>query len=155
MNPPFQVIVNSFVQSPGEWKRVFEADAAGRVSQLSEDERLVAKKLGMGEKEVADKIKAGQYGELRLTANGLGLGEQAASILKVLGPDYKLLAVLWESSRERWVLRIETAESKIVSVAVPMELADDVLDSGALQDIDRLKNLVLFGVGRQELIFKH
>ena len=62
-----------FVHSPGEWKRILDADAAGAVAQLADEERLVAKRLGVEEKEVADKIKAGQYGELKLKAKGLSL----------------------------------------------------------------------------------
>ena len=153
MNQSFQVIVNSFIHSPGEWKRILEADAAGDVAQLAEDERQVAKRLGVEEKEVADKIKAGQYGEFKLKAKGLDLGEQVKAVLDGLGPKYRLVAVLWENSKSRWVLRIEAAD-KIANIPIPAELADDVVETGSEQDLERLKNLVLFGVGRQDLIFQ-
>jgi hypothetical protein len=153
MDQSFQVIVNSFVHSPGEWKRILDADAAGAVAQLADEERLVAKRLGVEEKEVADKIKAGQYGELKLKAKGLSLGEETKTVLDGLGPDYRLVAVLWENSQARWVLRIKAADS-IANVPIPGGLADDVVEAGSEQDLDRLKNLVLFGVGRQELIFE-
>jgi len=153
MDQSFQVIVNSFVHSPEEWKRILDADVAGAVAQLADEERLVAKRLGVEEREVADKIKAGQYGELKLRAKGLSLGEEAKTILDGLGPNYRLVAVLWENSHARWVLRIKAADS-IANVPIPAGLADDVVEAGGEQNLERLKNLVLFGVGRQELIFE-
>jgi hypothetical protein len=152
MEQTFQVVVSSFVQSVGEWKRILEADDADTVSQLTEDERVIAKKLGVQESELVSKIKTGQYGQLRLRAKGLDLGERVTAILQALGSKYRLVAVLWEQSKARWVLRIEAAD-KIANVPIAAELADDVVETGSEQDLDRLKNLVLFGVGRQELIF--
>jgi hypothetical protein len=153
MSQSFQVIVRSLVShSPVEWQRILEADEAGGLSRLTDNERSIAQRLGLEEKEVAEKIKAGQYGELRVTAKGLGLGESAEAILKHL-PGCKLESVLWEGSKDRWVLRIATPE-KTVNLPVPAELADDVVDANSAQDLERLKNLVLFGVGRQDLIFE-
>ncbi len=148
----FQVVVSSFVQSVGEWKRILEADGADSVSQLTEDERVIAKKLGIQESEVASKIKTGQYGQLRLRAKGLDLGERVTAILDTLGSRYRLVAVLWEQSKTRWMLRIEAAD-KVANVPIASALADDVVETGSEPDLERLKNLVLFGVGRQELIF--
>ncbi len=153
MDQSFHVIVNSFVHSPSEWKRILEADASGNMAQINEEERSIAKRLGVDEKEVAEKVKAGQYGELRLRAKGLGLGEYTGAILDGLGSNYKLVAVLWENSKSRWMLRIDAA-GKIANVPIPAELADDIVDARSEQDVERLKNLVLLGVGRQELILK-
>ena len=75
-------------------------------------------------------------------------------VLGGLGPDYQLIAVVAEMFKDRWVLRIR-APQKIFNVEVQRELGDEVLDSSTLQDIDQLKNLLLSGVGREELIRKH
>jgi hypothetical protein len=54
----------------------------------------------------------------------------------------------------RWLARVEVG-GKVFAVAIPMELADDIIDAGSDQDTNRLRNLVFFGVGRQDLILKH
>ena len=153
MDASFQVVVNSFSHSPGEWKRVLEADDSGRVLGLNEEERLVASRLGLSEKEIAEKIKTVQFGELRLKVKGYTLGEHVSEVLQGLGPAYRLLKVLWEDPKSRWMLRIEF-NGRVANVPVPERLADDVAETDSEQDWDRLKNLILFGVGRQELIFR-
>ena len=51
----------------------------------------------------------------------------------------------------RWVARIDTlTEPK--NIAIGMELADDIIDSGVVQDLDRLKAIILEALGRRDLL---
>ncbi len=136
-----------------EWQRAQQASAS-ELAVLSSEDAWAAKKFSMSTEEWQRSGLAGEYAQQRLARSAKALGQTASEILSKLGPQYRLVAVVWESSK-RWLLRIETEDNKVVSVGVPLELADDVLDSGAHQDIDRLRNLILFGIGRPQLIFKH
>jgi len=74
-------------------------------------------------------------------------------MLSVLGDEYQLLAVLWEGFRSRWLIRIRSPHG-VSEIPVPAELGDGVAESGGIDDLERLKNLVLFGAGRKDLIFR-
>jgi hypothetical protein len=115
---------------------------------------LGARKLGVSEEDYARGVVALQLGEEVQRDRGKKLGRRIQEILESLGSDYVLNAVIRQGTEERWIARIEVS-GKLIAVALPVDLVDDVIDSGAVQDVNRLRNLVLFGVGRQELILKH
>lgn len=85
---------------------------------------------------------------------GFDLGEQVKKVLEGLGKEYKLTTVNWNSSTLSWRLEIATP-SGARNVILSWDLVDDVLDHRTKSELQRLKNMVLFGLGRQELIFKH
>ncbi|HEV7219781.1 MAG TPA: hypothetical protein VGN39_12965 [Terriglobales bacterium] len=60
----------------------------------------------------------------------------------------------WNSSTLSWRLEIATP-SGAKNVVLSWDLVDDVLDHRTKSELQRLKNMVLFGLGQQELIFKH
>jgi len=146
----FEVFVSDHSSSIEEWKQAMAARRS-ELPPLSEQQREVARKFGVTDEEYARGVLAGQYGEKRMRSRGERLGELVETILQGLGPAYRLAAIKAEMFNGRWVCRIETPE-KIANVAVPRELADDVLDSGVMEEIDRLKNCLLAGLGRNELI---
>jgi len=148
----FEVHVSGYRSSAEEWKRAFEA-IASELPPLTDQEREIARRFQVSEEDYKRGKLAGILGQKGLEVRGHAFGDQVQYILSGLGDGYHLKAVFWEGQKLRWILRIETPH-KLVAVAVPFELADDVLDSAAIQDIERLKNLVLLGVGRQELIGK-
>lgn len=146
----FEVFVSDYSSSVEEWKRAMAAPRS-ELPPLSEQQREVARKFGVSDEEYARGVLAGLYGEERMRCRGERLGELVESILQGLGAPYRLAAIKAEMFNGRWVCRIETPE-RIANVAVPRELADDVLDSGATEEIDMLKNCLLAGLGRNELI---
>jgi hypothetical protein len=148
----FQIVVSDFSSSAEEWKRALSADDS-KLPELSEEQKKWAKRFGVTEKEYARGVLAGHYGNERMKKKGRALGEQVEEILEGLGPQYKLIAVLWQGSRLRWLLRIQTP-AQVLGVPVSFEMADDVLDSGILEEIEKLRVTVLTGVGRSELIVK-
>lgn len=128
----FIVAVSGAVGSEEEWRRALHAEAGGAPSAIPQ-----------------------AHAEERLKTRGQKLGEQVEQILAVLGDEYRLKAVLWEGFRPepRWLIRIQ-GPRRAVEIPVPAELADGVVQSGAIEDLERIRNLVLFGAGRQDLIFK-
>ncbi len=115
--------------------------------ELSAEQKDFAKRFGVSEEDYRRGQAAGQYGNERMRDKGHRLGEQVEQILENLGKNYRLAAVLWEGSRLRWLLRVETPE-RVVGIPVPFELADDVVDSGILLEIEKLEQIVISGVGQ-------
>jgi hypothetical protein len=148
----FKIFVSDFSSSAEEWKRARTANDS-ELPELTEEQRKWAKQFGVTEKEYARGVLAGNYGQERTKSKGKALGELAEQILDGLGSDYKLLAVLWQGSRLRWLLRIQTP-AQVFGVPVSFEMADDVLDSGILEEIEKLGIAVLAGVGRSDAIVK-
>ena len=130
MAADFQVVVSGATGSEGDWKRALDAEATtGAV------------------------VYPAALAEERIHQRGEKLGEQVKGLLNALGPEYKLLAIIWEGFRLRWLIRIKTPH-RVSEIPVPAELGDGAAESGSMEDLDRLKNLILFGAGRQDLIFK-
>ncbi len=147
-------MVSDYTSSVEEWKRALQApESELRIQDLTEQEKETARRFGVSEQDYARGVLPGKYGNQRMQKRGRTLGEYAVEILGGLGEKYRLLAVLWEGSKLRWMLRIETPDG-VVGVPVPFELADDVIDSGVLEEMERLRRLVLSGVGRQDLLAK-
>ncbi len=148
----FEIVVSDFSSSVEEWRRAHQASEP-ELPALTDQQKEIARRFGVSEQDYARGVLAGKYGNQRMQKRGQTLGGCAVEILAGLGEKYKLLAVLWEGSRLRWMLRIETPDG-VVGVPVPFELADDVIDSGVLEEMERLRQLVLRGVGRHDLLAK-
>jgi len=146
----FDVVISGGNISQEAWLKAGDA----RKPELGTAQAEVARKMGVSEEDYARGVVALQLGEEIQRDRGKKLGKRIQEILEPLGSDYALSAVIRQGTEGRWIARVEVA-GKLVAVPLPMDLVDDVIDSGAVQDMNRLKNLVLFGVGRQELILKH
>jgi len=144
----FDVFVSDYSSSVDEWRRAMAAPSSD-LPELTEQQRAVARKMGISEEDYRRGVLAGRLGESRMLGRGQQLGELVESILQGLGPDYRVHAVKAENGR--WLVRI-VAPDGVFPVAISRELADDALDSGALEEIERLKNRLLNGLGRGELI---
>ena len=126
----FVVRVSGAFGSEEDWKRVLSSQESGTAE-----------------------VSPGAVAEKRLETRGRNLGEHVKSILEVLGAEYRLLAVIWDGAGSRWLIRIQSPKH-VAEIPVPAEVGDGVAESGSINDLERLKNLVLFGAGRQDLIFK-
>lgn len=150
--PDFQIFVSDLASTPEEWGQALNAPSKD-LPELSEEQKAVAKKFGISNEDYARGLKAGLLGNARQRKRAEALGEEVKRIITGLGQQYRLLAVFWEESRLRWLLRVQTPD-KIVGVPVSFELADDVLDSGILSEIERLRRIILNGIGREDLVPK-
>jgi len=148
----FEVFVSGFSSTVEEWRRALKAPAS-ELPRLNQEQRDVAKKFGISEQEYARGYLAGLYGQERLRQRGTELGKAVEGILAGLAPGHRLSAMVAEITKLRWVARIHTPE-KPVNVAIPRELADDIVDSNTIQDQEKLKVLVLTSLGHPGLISK-
>ena len=142
----FQILVSDLTCSLDEWRRAWNANE-NELPELTNEQREWAKRFGIPPEEYARGLLAGLYGNARQKKRAQALGEEVSKTLQTLGPEYAVTAVLWQGSKLRWLLRVRTPEGTF-GVAVPFELADDVLDSQIRAAIERLRQLVLSGVGR-------
>jgi len=135
---------------PEDWKRAMHAPEE-ELPKLSKEQSEIAKRMEIAEKDYARGVLAGTYAEQRNKIRGELLGERVDQILSGLGPGYVLSAVIREATELRWIARIATPKG-IRDVVIPLELAEDVIDSPALEVLERLRRLILPAVGREELV---
>lgn len=148
----FQVVVNSSGSNIEEWRRALSAPSSAlHLEDLTEDQKQVAARFGVSLEDYARGILANRYGRERRESEGRALGQHVVELLSGLGEGYRLHSVIWEGDRLRWMLRIETPD-RVVGVPVPFELAEDVVDSVVLAEIERLRVVVLEGVGRADMV---
>src|SRR5208337_4686637 len=130
--PHFNVFVSGVTSSVEDWQKAMNAPKT-ELPKLNQEQREVARKMGISEEEYARGVLVGQYGEKTQLERGRALGKRIEEILEGLGDPYRLEALIREGVKFRWVARIETpGEPK--SVAIAMDLADDIIDSGVVQD---------------------
>lgn len=125
---------------------------ASELPSLTEEEREIAKKYGTEESYQRAKL-ALMYGHERKETRAVELGERVVQILADLGQDYRLASVNWNSDTLTWRLEIESPQGK-QNVVLSWELVDDALDFRTQGELQRLRNMVWFGLGRRDLIFK-
>ena len=143
----FEIFISGVTSSPEEWKRALEAPKDD-LPELDNDQKEVAKRFRISSEEYARGVLAGLYGETRQRERGQKLGESIEKVLGGLDKSYRLLAVIREGVKFRWMIRIETPGG-IRNLSIPLELADDVIDSGLAEMLEELKQRVLAVVGQQ------
>jgi hypothetical protein len=148
----FQIFVSGTSGGTSEdWKRAMNAPESA-LPQLTGQQKEVAQRMGIPEEEYARGVLVGKFTEQRQIERGKRLGEHIEGVLQELGSAYYTLeALVREDVKARWVARITTPKA-IRNVAIPLDLADDVVDSVTVQDLERLRQLILRAVGREELI---
>lgn len=122
-------------------------------NNLSDSEKAVAR--GISGSEEAFREHKAEYLDVEdgIRDRGFDLGDQVKKVLEELGAEYKLNSVTWNSSTPSWRLEISTPSGS-ENVVLSWDLVDDVLDHRTRSEFQRLKNMVLFGLGRKDLIFK-
>ena len=148
----FDVIVRDSPTSMEDWKRAQTA-AVSQLPPLSREQKEVARKFGLSEERYARSYLSLLYGQERMQNRGNDLGRTLEGILSQVDPGYRLLAVVADTERDRWVATIE-AGTEVVEVPIPRELVDDLLDSGLAQYRHQLKALMLSGVGLKRPVKK-
>lgn len=149
----FEVLVSDYSSSVDEWRQA-QLVPKDELPALSRQQREVAKKMRVSEEDYQRNVLAGRLGEMRLQSRGEALGKIIQQLLQRLGSEFRLDAVKGEMVNCRWLCRIETPE-KLTVVAFPRELVDDVLDSGAAEELERLKRSLYVGLGQGSLLATH
>ena len=136
----FEIVTSDYTSSIDEWQRAQRATKE-ELPALSEEQKHFATKLGLSEEAYARSVLAGRYGANRMHERATALGELVQSIAAKISARWKVQAVIAEMFKGRWVIRMESPAGS-AAVAVPRELADDILDSGLTSEVKRLKGLV-------------
>jgi len=148
--PHFEIFVSGATSSVDDWKKAMSVPRTD-LPKLNDEQKEVARRMGMSLEEYARGVLVFEYGERRQKERGEKLGQKIEAVLKGLGEPYRLGALIREGVKGRWVARIETPSTP-KNVALGMELADDLIDSDTVQDEERLRVLILQSLGKQELL---
>ena len=144
--PNFEIRISGY--PPAE-----EQHTSSSVGELTAEEKELAQKFGVTEEQFRrSKLALAEKAD-RLHARAVELGQLVESILGPLGPDYRLEGLARNIDTMSWTLRIRTPTG-VFNVPISWELVDDVLDSGTRTELDRLKNMILFGINKRDLIFQ-
>ena len=144
----FDVQVPDYTSSVEEYHRAQLAPRS-ELPKLCEEEKQIARKFKISEEEYARGVLAGLYGRERKMARARRLGEAVQGLLEGLGDGHRVLSVLSDVDRSRWIVAIQTPEG-VRNVVIPLELADDVLDWSLREKIDELRSRLAYGLGRDK-----
>ena len=122
------------------------------VQNLSQTEKSMAGAMGLSEEEFRRSKIEYLAKEERRRQRGRELGETVEQFLGELGPGYRLLSVTWNVDTLTWRLEMETPNGT-ENVVLSWELVDDVLDARTRTELQRLRNMVFFGLGRRDMVF--
>ncbi len=122
------------------------------VRSLTPEEKDIAHKMGLTEDQYRQSKADLLLGDERRRSRGRDLGEAVSRILKDLGEKHSVRRVTWSPDSLIWRVEIETPAGDR-NVALNWELVDDVLDARTPSELQRLKNIIFFALGRKDLIF--
>ena len=152
-NSDFEIIVSDHGTSVEEWDRAQRAPRS-ELPKLSAEQKDMAKKFKISEEEYARSVLAGLYGDERMKSRARRLGQLVQRVVGTLGKGpYRVKAVVAEMFKGRWVVSLRGDDTQ-VNVAIPRELADDVLDSYTTDDITELKRRLIAGLELAEPVGK-
>jgi hypothetical protein len=127
--------------------------ASADVQNLSATEKELAHSMGLSEDEFRGRKFEYLIAEQWRFSRGRELGKLVEQVLAELEGRYRLLEVTWNRDTKTWRLGIQ-GPSGFQNVVLKGDLADLVLDYRTRGEFDRLRNMVLFGLGLTDLVFK-
>lgn len=136
----FEVIVLGQSTSLEDWGRSLQAPLS-ELPELTDEQKAFARKFGITDEQYARSRLSLTYGKERMLKRGAALGKEVEKILREYDHKYQLIALIYEATKLRWVAQVQTDEH-LINIAIPIELADDVVDSNTVQDQKRLKTLL-------------
>jgi len=145
-SPNFKVLVSDFTSSVDEWRHAQQVPKS-QLPKLNDEQREVARKFKISEEEYARGVLAGLLGQKRQEARAQNLGEVIQRMLEGSTRHERVIAVIADMFKGRWIVQIQTPKAAI-NVAVPRELADDVLDWGLREQMEELRARLLYALGR-------
>jgi hypothetical protein len=140
----FRVFLSGGTVSLDAWRQAMEAGQSD-LPVLSEAQREAAQRIGMTEPEYARGALAGEIGEKRQLERGKRLGEIINDILNRVGQGWKLESLVRKGTEFVWIARLGTT-GEAGEERIPLDLADDVLDSDEPFGKGQLENLLINGL---------
>lgn len=123
------------------------------VQNLSPSEKDLAHAMGLSEDEFRRRKFEYLIAEQRRRDRGREIGDLVDKVLAELGGQYQLENVTWNPDTRTWRFGVRSSAGA-QNVVLKGDIADQVMDFQTQGEFDRLRNLVLFGLGRTDLIFK-
>jgi|ERR1700722_5461840 hypothetical protein len=142
----FRVHISGGTVSMEDWRQALAAPESD-LPALSEAQKEAARFVRMGEPEYARGVLADQLGSKRQQEKGRHLGEIIGEILDRSGQRWRLESLLRKGVQSQWIARFEGSGADR-EVEIPIDLADDVLESGDPVSKNRLLRLL---TGKLEL----
>lgn len=136
----FQVHVSGGTVSLDAWREAMDA-AQSDLPGLGEAQKEAARRVGMTELEYARGILADSIAEKRQQERGRRLGEIIQEFLSRSGQGWELTSLVRRGIDRVWIARFGAA-GQASEVEIPLELVDDVLDSGDPFSKARFDNLL-------------
>jgi hypothetical protein len=113
----------------------------GELPGLTEEQKEAAQIVHMAEPEYARGVLADELGRRRQSEKGRILGEIIRGILDESGQSWRLDTLVRKGLRFQWIARFEGPDCER-DVEIPIDLADDVVESGDLVSRNRLQRLL-------------
>ncbi len=132
------------------WQRARQVPVS-KLPELTPGQKDLARRFGASEEQWARRELASQYDLEWMRKRGLEFGRIVQKVLDSIASGYRLSAVAVEGFKNRWVVRILTPDGT-ANIAVPAVLAESILDSYTIQDLDQLKSLLSTNLQRKDLI---
>ncbi|MGD0831940.1 MAG: hypothetical protein ABR907_13410 [Terracidiphilus sp.] len=136
----FQVFVSGGHVSLDDWREAMVAPEK-ELPELSENQREAARFVAMAESEYARGVLADELGKNRQQGKGNRLGQVVSDLLGRLGQGWKLDSLTRRGTEFVWVARVNLM-GREVEAEIPLDLADDVVDSGDPSSRSRLEELL-------------
>jgi hypothetical protein len=136
----FQVYVSGGFVSLDDWRQAMTASEQ-KLPKLSENQREAARFVGMAESEYARGVLADDLGRSRQQEKGKRLGHAIGELLARLGQAWRLESITRVGVEFKWVARLEGKGSGL-ELEVPLDLADDIIDSGDRGARSRLEEIL-------------
>jgi hypothetical protein len=135
-----RVAISGGVVSLDAWRQAMEADESALPS-LNEAQKEAARIVAMPEKEYARGILADEIGKRRQQEIGKSLGATISQILEQSGGAWKLESLLRKGTEHKWIANIVSG-NRSDEVEIPIDLAEDVVESSDLASRERLERLL-------------
>lgn len=96
-------------------------------------------------------VRENENGRERLESRAEDLGRYVEGVLRELGAGWRLERVVRNIDTPTWRLEIETPDGRR-NVVLPWDMVNMALDARTPSEFDRVKNMVLLGLGRSDLL---
>ncbi len=147
----FEVSVYSTTSTLEEYQRAMTAPVS-ELPPLSEEQKQAASRFGTTEEELARSELVKVYGREGLRQRGQRLGEIAQRILAEVDSQCRLVEVLYEGLKQRWILRIDNG-SRSSGISLNADLADDITKYQLHEAVQQLRHKLAEAI-REEMVGK-
>jgi hypothetical protein len=136
----FRVQISGGSVSLDDWRQAMTA-AEAELPGLTENQKKAARIVAMTEHEYARGVLADELGRKRQLENGRLLGAIIGEMLNGSGRRWRLYSLVRKGVQFQWIARFEGPGTDR-EVEIPIELADDVVESGDSFSKNRLERLL-------------